>query len=231
MKSSISQELSLRFDSLYQWLNRKYQLELITQKIAAQEYRIYRISNIDGVLEEVIKHPNPDENTPYWTELWPSSIALGEFISNRILRGKSVLGLGSGVGAAEMVARHHGANVILSDNQEDALRITELNWIINFGESPQVINLDWRQPNINSKFEILLASDVAYEQRLFRPLLDTFRKLLASNGEIYLSEPNRPIAEEFFDLLEKQEFQFKRFSQRIYYKAREMDISIYCISA
>ena len=231
MKLDLSQELSLRFDSLYQWLNRKYQLELITQEIAGHTFRVYKIANIDNALDDIIRtHPEADEHTPYWTELWPSAIALGEFISKRKLKGKSTLGLGSGVAAAEMAARRQGANVVLSDNQEDALRIAELNWIVNFNESPQLINLDWRHPTIDRKFDVLLASDVAYEQRLFWPLLYTFRKLLASNGEIYLSEPNRPIAEEFFNLLKRQEFDFERYNQRILYLERETDISVYRIT-
>ena len=230
MKFPLNQEISLRFDSLYQWLNRKYQLELIKQKIAGHTYQIYKVSNVDPILEEIIKdNKHPDENTPYWTELWPSAIALGEFISKRKMKGKSVLGLGSGVGAVEMVAHRQEANVILSDNQEDALRIAELNWIVNFGEVPQLIQLDWRQPAIDRKFEILLASDVAYEERLFWPLIDTFRKLLAPNGEIYLSEPNRPIAREFFDLLKKQKFEFERFNKQISYQNKELDISVYRI--
>ena len=239
MKFPLNQELSLRFDSLYQWLNRKYQLELIKQKIAGNTYQIYKISNVDPVLEEVLKdHAHSDENTPYWTELWPSAIALGEFISKRKLKGKSVLGLGSGVGAVEMVAYSQGAKVILSDNQEDALRIAELNWIVNFGKSPQIIQLDWRsprrpavreQPKLDQKFEILLASDVAYERRLFWPLIDTFQQLLAPDGEIYLSEPNRPIAKEFFELLKKQNFEFERFKQQIFYRRKKSVISLYRI--
>jgi predicted nicotinamide N-methyase len=232
LKLHLSQELSLRFDSLYQWLNRKYQLELVTQKIAGYTFQIYKIANIAKALDDIIQnHHKADENAPYWTELWPSALALGTFIDSRNLEGKSVLGLGSGVGAAEMAARRKGADVVLSDYQEDALRIAELNWIINFNESPHIIMLDWRQPKIDRRFEVLLASDVAYEQRLFWPLVDTFHKLLAPSGEIYLSEPNRPIAKEFFDLLEKQGFRFKRFNQRIYNKARETDISVYRIMA
>lgn len=230
MKLPLNQELSLRFDSLFQWLNRKYQLELVEQEIAGYTYQIYKIADIDAVLDEVIaKSSSPDSNTPYWTELWPSAIALGEFLRDKDWSGKTVLGLGSGVGAAEMVARQQGANVIISDNKEDALRLAELNWIINFNESPQLLKLDWFQPNITGQFEILLASDVAYERRLFYPLIDTFLKLLKPDGEIYLSEPNRKIAEEFFDLLDKQGFEFERHSKRIFYKGRETNISIYRI--
>lgn len=232
MKLNVNQELSLRFDSLYQWLNRKYQLTLITQKIAGYAFRIYKIGNVDNVLDEVIsQQPEPDENAPYWTELWPSAIGLGEFISRKKLEGRNALGLGSGVGLAEMVARRQGANVVLSDKQEDALRLAELNWFMNLDESPQLISLDWRQPNIDRRFDILLASDVAYEQRLFWPLIDTFRKILAPDGEIYLSEPNRPIAEEFFELLEEQGFTAERFDERILYSKQVTDIAVYLIRA
>ncbi len=239
MKLPLNQELALRFDSLYQWLSRKYQLELVEQDIAGHTYRIYKITNIDHVLDKLIENSNQaDENAPYWAEIWPSAIALGEFFSKMEFEEKRALGLGSGVGVAEMAAKPQGANVVLSDNQEDALRIAELNWMMNFNESPQIFQLDWRspqrfavceQPNIGEQFDILIASDVAYEQRLFWPLSDTFQKLLKPGGEIYLSEPNRTIAKEFFDLLKKQGFEFERSNQRIFYKERETDISVYRI--
>ena len=232
MKLNVNQELSLRFDSLYQWLNRRYQLTLIKQKVAGYTFRIYKVGNVDSVLDEVISQQSePDENAPYWTELWPSAIGLGKFIRRKKLEGRNALGLGSGVGLAEMAARRQGANVVLSDKQEDALRLAELNWIMNFDESPQLISLDWRQPNIDRKFELILASDVVYEQRLFWPLIDTFRKILTPDGEIYLSEPNRPIAKGFFELLEEQGFSFERFDERILYNKRATDVSVYLIRA
>jgi predicted nicotinamide N-methyase len=227
----LDQELSQRFDSLYQWLNRKYILELIEQPIGGHSYKIYKIFDIDQMLDKIAEESNADEHIPYWTELWPSSIALGEFIQTQKIKGMNVLGIGSGVAATEMVARKLGAKVVLSDNQEDALRIAELNWIMNFNESPQILQLDWRHPEISRQFEILLASDVAYEQRLFWPLIDTFQKLLSPSGVIFLSEPNRTIARDFFELLEKKGFELEGHNQRIFYKSRDTDISVYRIWA
>ena len=231
IKLQSTQEIALRFDSVFQLLNRKYELERIQKKVGNQQYKIYKIKNIDHVLDQVLESAsNPDDDMPYWAEIWPSSIALSQYIakSNK-LRDKEILELGCGVGLPSIIAKEQGATVTLSDFQEDALRIAELNWIVNFGELPRVMILDWRKPPSNLKYEIIIASDVVYEQSLFLPVLNTLKNVLADNGELYLSEPNRNVAREFFGLLHSQNFQFEKSDEKVDNGDRQLDITIYRI--
>lgn len=226
-----TQDVAYRFDSLYQWLNRKYQLEQTEAKIGGESCRFFKIKNIDEVLEQVLQDsPQPDDHAPYWSEFWPSSLALAQFLSREVnLKGKFALELGCGLGLAGIAARRCGAEVLLSDIEEDALRIAELNWIINFMELPAAARLDWRNPAFNQKFEIILAADVAYEKRLFWPLVDTFQQLLAPGGEIFLSEPNRPVAEGFFNMLKENRFEYQKYSEEIEYNRKNIIVSVYRI--
>jgi predicted nicotinamide N-methyase len=226
-----SQDVAYRFDSLFQWLNRKYQLEQSEVKIGGESCRFFKIKNIDVVIEQVLRDsPQPDNHAPYWTEFWPSSLALAQFLSREgNLEGKTALELGCGLGLAGIAARRCKAGVLLSDIEDDALRIVELNWIVNFMELPAVTRLDWRNPALNQKFEVILAADVAYEKRLFWPLIDTFRQLLAPGGEILLSEPNRPIAEGFFKMLKENGFEYQKYSEEIEYNRKKMAVSVYRI--
>ncbi len=231
MNLPFSQDAAYRFDSLYQWLNRKYRLEQVELSIAGEGYRIFKIQNIDEVLELALKESSrPDEHAPYWAELWPSALALAQFLSREVnLAGRTALELGSGLGLVGIVAHRCGAEVLLSDLEDDALRMAELNWIINFGELPGMVRLDWRNPALNRQFETLLAADLAYEKRLFWPLIDAFGKLLAPGGEIWLSEPNRPIAVDFFELLKKEGFEWEKFTETVEFEQRKVDISVYRI--
>lgn len=231
MNLPFSQEAAYRFDSLYQWLNRKYQLGQIEQAIAGDSYRFFKIRDIDAALELALNESSqPDEHAPYWTEIWPSALALAQFLRREVdLAGKTVLEVGSGLGVVGIVAHRCGAEVLLSDLEDDALRMAELNWIINFGELPAITRLDWRNPTLNRQFETLLAADVAYEKRLFWPLLDTFHKLLAPGGEIWLSEPGRPVAGEFFEMLKKEGFEWEKFIEAVEIERRRIDISVYRI--
>lgn len=231
MELPFSQDAAYRFDSLFQWLNRKYRLEQVELPIAGESYRFFKIQNIDEVLELVLKESSrPDEHTPYWAEIWPSALALAQFLRREVdLAGKTVLELGCGLGVVGIVAHRCGAEVLLSDLEDDALRLAELNWILNFGELPAITRLDWRNPTLHRQFDALLAADVAYEKRLFWPLLDTFGRLLAPGGEIWLSEPNRPVAGEFFEMLKKEGFEWEKFTEAVEFERRKTDILVYRI--
>lgn len=226
-----TQDIAYRFDSLFQWLNRKYQLEQTEVKIGGESFRFFKIKNIDEVLDQVLQESSqPDDHAPYWSEFWPSSLALAQFLCRGgRLQGKVALELGCGLGLVGIAAHRSGAEVLLSDIEEDALRIAELNWIVNFMELPAVTRLDWRNPALNQKFEMILAADVAYEKRLFWPLIDTFQQLLAPGGEIFLSEPNRPVAENFFKMLKENGFEYHKFSEEIEYRGKEVLVSVYRI--
>ncbi|NIW79414.1 MAG: hypothetical protein GWN16_08145, partial [Calditrichae bacterium] len=75
-----SEDVAYRFDSLYQWLNRKYTIEHVDHEIAGASFRFFKIANIDEVLDTVVEElPETDENIPYWAELWPSALALAQY--------------------------------------------------------------------------------------------------------------------------------------------------------
>ncbi|MBN2367139.1 MAG: 50S ribosomal protein L11 methyltransferase, partial [Calditrichaeota bacterium] len=170
-----------RFDSLFQYYSRKYELEQLSLKLAGREFKIYHIRDIDPLLEELIglgpESPEMrDERLPYWAELWPAAIGLSQFIlENSVLCGnQTAIELGCGVGLAGIAAASLGAEVMISDYQKDALALAELNWIINIGRSPQAIRMDWRNLTIQEKFDNVIASDIVYEERFFHPIINNF---------------------------------------------------------
>lgn len=209
----LHQDVAYRFDSLYQWLHRKYRLQPEEIVLAEQVFRIYKVADSDRVLSEVLEGGGDEApDNPYWGELWPSAIALGEYLLREpeALAGKYVLELGCGLGLAGIAAHAAGAEVLLSDIAEDALRLAELNWLINFHRAPQLRRIDWLAPDCPGQFAVILAADVAYEERLFRPFVRTLDQLLAPEGCLYLSEPNRRIARDFFALLAESGFDCER---------------------
>ena len=63
-----------------------------------------------------------DERLPYWAELWTSSIVMGEHIlQDPSFRGAALLELGCGVGLAGIAAARAGAQVTMTDYDDDAL--------------------------------------------------------------------------------------------------------------
>ncbi len=211
-------------------LNQKYHLQQIKCVFGSYEYVLYKITNLDDVLEETVKKSKSNDYSPYWAELWPSSLALAQYLSRiDFLREKKCIELGCGLGLTGIVAHGQGAEVLLSDREPDALLMAELNWLANFRNIPKTILLDWRKVAIKQQFDCILAADVAYESELFAPLVQTFKTLLKPAGRIFLSEPNRPIAQSFFAMLVENGFVFKRVTENVKLAGKNAEITIYDI--
>ena len=67
---------------------------------------------------------DPEQNLPYWAELWPSGITLAEAAAG--VTG-TVLELGCGLGLPSLVAALDGADVVATDWSADAIALLERN--------------------------------------------------------------------------------------------------------
>ncbi len=229
--------LTEEFDNLYQFLNRKYPLVQVTYRIAGEEFSLFSVKEIDRLLEELIgKGPEhedvKDERLPYWAELWPSALALARFVLVHpdYVQNRETLEIGCGLGLAGLAAGKAGAEVLETDYQEDALRLTALNWFLNLQTFPRTALLDWRNPQINRRFPVILASDVAYERRHFWALTLAFENLLQPGGRVLLSEPNRPVARDFFKILREEGFRLERTDLTVPFEDRQAKVSVYEIT-
>ena len=147
----------------------------------------------------------------------------------KIVKGKEILELGCGVGLSGITAALQGAEVTITDYQPDALRLAEMNWPMNLDYSPRSILMDWRSPNIDQKFETIIASDVVYEKRFFGSLINVFNKNLQTKGQVILSEPNRKIAQEFFTDLVKEGYRYQDFAEKVTLEDKVHQSTIYII--
>ena len=60
-----------------------------------------------------------------------------------------------------------GATVTLTDYLPEALQLAELTWLINHENNCACKLLDWREPDKSVQADVILASDVAYDDALF----------------------------------------------------------------
>ncbi len=225
-------EITASLADLEAWANANYKVNKQCLMIAGQQYQFYTIADIDAVIDEVLtSDENPDENAPYWAELWPSALALANFVSRLDdVANKNAIELGCGLGLSGIVLNSCGGNAVLTDFDENALRFAALNGMLNLKRPPDVKRLDWRYPPENEGYDIILAADVAYEKRLFKPFIGTIEALLNPDGILYLSEPNRSIAKTFFQLLESHSFQWENFSENITLNEITSVVSVYKIT-
>jgi ETFB lysine methyltransferase len=215
----------------------KYDCETRILNLADMEVRLLEIKNSDELFASLLSlEPDNDnvidERIPYWAELWPSAIALSRHIlkSGRIGKGIEVLEIGCGLGLPGIVAGKKGAMVTFTDYMDDALDFAKENWKQNNTSDAKFQLLDWRNPDRSLAADVLLASDVAYEQRAFEPLLKTFDAMLKPGGLILLSEPGRKYMPAFFQKLEAAGFRSRKFCYTEFLRGVSSEIGVYEIT-
>lgn len=158
---------------------------------------VHRPESIDPLLDDAIL--DPEQNLPYWAEIWPSGVALASVILREpeLVRGLPVLELGCGIGITAAAAMRAGARLTATDYSPHSLRFTELT-CLTFGESmPATRQLNWRAVDADllqengSRWPVVLAADVLYEERDIEPVLDVFERIISDDGMVLLAEPGR----------------------------------------
>lgn len=169
--------------------------------------RVTRPADFDRLLEAAAR--DPEQNLPYWAEIWPSGLALAAAIhaNSSLVTSGPIVELGCGLGITAAAALQHGANLLVTDYSPEALALCAINALEAVGSEPKTAYCNWRNPaSITSlirdgRFATLLAADVLYEMRDLEPMLEAAERLVAENGTLVLAEPRRVPAIVFVETL------------------------------
>ena len=161
--------------------------------IRGRDFSVWRPRDAESLLsDEAFDH---DEFLPYWAELWASGRALADVVCARALRGASVLELGCGLALPSFAAAAAGGRVVASDWSPSALELVAENASRN-SLVVDTLLLDWFDPADDpGYFDLVLASDVLYEERNGAALLDLLPRV---GREVWLADPGRVPAGRFF---------------------------------
>ncbi len=160
--------------------------------------------NMDALIDQMAD--DPEQNLPYWAELWPSGIALADAIlaEPETVAGRTVLELGCGAGTTAAAAVMAGARMTVTDYSLDALTLCRYNTLANAAAEPDEVTwLNWRQPGdafwseIAGRYDAVLVADGLYETRDITPLLDLVTHAIRPGGFLWLAEPGREVAARF----------------------------------
>jgi predicted nicotinamide N-methyase len=173
-------------------------VELVEEEVAVggRALRIARPVDPEGLIDEA--RFETDEFMPYWAQLWPSGVALADFVTQCHLAGSRVVELGAGLGLPSIAAALGGASVLATDWAEDSLAVAAANARRN-GVEIETLACSWEEPAAlleRAPFDLVLAADVLYERRNVEPLLDLLPRLAP---QVLLAEPGRPYARSFLD--------------------------------
>ncbi len=204
-------------------------------QIGEKQFLIGKVRDIDALFDEYIKANGgnaSEEQIPYWAELWHSAIGLAAFIADQpeLVKGRSVHELGCGLGLPGIVAGSLGAKEVeFSDLLPEPLEQVISNWKLNLQGTPKVSLLDFSTTPVPEGSDLILASDIAYERRLFPAILKRFSEI-NSSADILFSEPGRELCKGFFEQLKEAGFKLKTHFREVDYKDLKINILIHFIA-
>jgi predicted nicotinamide N-methyase len=215
-----------------------YKEEILNLKIKDKNIDLIQISNIDEIFDELIKkHPENesavDDSIPYWTDLWPAALGMSEFIleNESLFQQKRVIEIGCGLGLPSIVAANVAKEVTMSDYLNDAIVFAKRNAALNKLNNINFELLDWRSIEVgHQKYDVILASDIAYEKRFFDQLPFALKSMMHYNSMAVLSEPGRAFAKDFVDGL-IEHFAVTPFKKEVTWKGTKFSIGIYVLRA
>ena len=137
--------------------------------------------------------PEGERHTGFWTRLWPSALALSEYIlSHRhLLHNKQVWEIAAGLGVPALLAARFARHVIGSDNNEVAVHNMQLSANENKFSNFETRVWDFTESNLRPACDVILISDANYEGKLHQPLSDLILDEIKKGRTVILSSPNR----------------------------------------
>lgn len=189
----------------------------IHAQCASKTWLLSRVSNLEELWDGMCDNNFQDERIPYWTELWPSSILLADWLYERRdeIRNQSCLDMGCGLGLTAIVGQWLGARVTAMDYELEALNYCKINASLNGAPAPLLTLMDWREAAFRPKiFSRVWAGDIIYERRFMQPVCDFFDWVTQENGLVWIAEPGRKIFEDFLSLADACGWRMKKVHVR-----------------
>ncbi len=141
---------------------------------------------------------------PLWSKIWEASLILADELAGMpVLPQRTFLEIGSGLGLVGVVAASFGHAVTMTEYDPHALAFARANAQLNRCSNLRVEHLDWHQPHLVERFDIIAGSEVIYHERDFEPLQGVFRKFLKPGGEVILCGEMRKTTLAFFALMQE----------------------------
>jgi len=172
---------------IYNRIKKKYDLTFDRFRAGEQNIRLLKIADIEQFLEG--KDPFADVSEfPFWVRLWDSAMILAYVLgAQKDIKGKRLLELGSGLGAAGLAAAAAGFDVTLSDSEDVRIDFQRVSAAASKLYDITFVRMDWIDPPPLKPFDVLAGAEILFREDLLQPLLQIFKTCLAPDGIIYLA--------------------------------------------
>jgi predicted nicotinamide N-methyase len=173
---------------------------------------------------------DPASPFPYWAKVWPSAIALHNVLKKHpsLIKDKTVLVLGAGVGLPALMIADITKSIIISDYDSEAVELLRKNITHLQLQNVRAMQLDWNTIPENITAEVIILSDVNYDPTQFETLTKLIEKFIHQGCTIILSTPQRIMASPF--VLALSEFIIADYVEMVDENGVTKEISILVLS-
>ena len=178
--------------ALYNSIKKQYSVGFESLKLSRELHlHLLKITDLEQVLGGKDPLKNPSE-FPFWIRLWEAAIVLARFMVNLApASGTTVLELGAGLGAPGLAAAALGCSVTLSDYEQLILDFERVSAAATGLEDVRFKMLDWLDPPVMEKFDIVLGAEVLFRDEFFDPLLNILRHTVKPDGVVYMAHDSK----------------------------------------
>ncbi len=129
---------------------------------------------------------------PLFGVVWASSRVLAELMTEHAIGEKRILEVGCGIGLASLVLNHRLANITATDHHPEAGPFLAVNVALNAGESIPFVRTGWSDDDCGlGQFDLIIGSDLLYEQSLIAPLAAFIHRHARDICEVVIVDPGR----------------------------------------
>jgi predicted nicotinamide N-methyase len=161
----------------------------VTVLVAADVVALWEAIAADGAAEGA----DPPAEPPFWAAAWPGGQALARYVLDHpdVVRGRSVLDLGSGSGLVAIAAALAGAaDVVASEVDPYGIAAIGVNAQVNEVSRVTVVGdlLDREPPDV----AVVLAGDVCYDRLMTGRVLPFLEEARRRGIDVLIGDPGRP---------------------------------------
>lgn len=170
----------------------KFQTEHFTLKCNSSSLHFYYPSDADELLRSITDtQALKDQYQPYWMEHWPAAEVFFAFLSTQTFNGSlRILELGCGLGTISVLLHLASQKVFSLDISPDACIYCRSN-IVRNNFNPRVFCGDMKSLPIKGHFDLIIASDILYEERMERIVLNSLDSLMSKQSKTWIADPCR----------------------------------------
>ncbi len=149
------------------------------------------------------ERPLAERADGFWTRVWPSALAICEYLSRHVelVRGKTVWEIGAGLALPSLFCAQWANHVYSTDISVDAVNSIKQSVRHNGIKNMEAAVWDIAAGATACPADLVIMSDINYAQHLHAPLLSLLMSALYNHQTILLATPDRVAGRDFLNTL------------------------------